>query len=60
MPLTTEQQSLRTESYEVVLDLLAKGEFQVDIGRTFPLAEAADAHRLIETAHPAGKPLLIP
>ncbi|MFF1635223.1 zinc-binding alcohol dehydrogenase family protein [Leifsonia sp. NPDC058248] len=60
VPLTAEEQALRAEGYDVVLDLLTRGEFQIDIARAFPLAEVAEAHRLVETGHPGGKVLLIP
>jgi NADPH:quinone reductase-like Zn-dependent oxidoreductase len=60
IPLSPAQQALRAEAYPVVLDLLARGEFQIDIARTFPLSEAADAHRLSESGHPNGKIILLP
>jgi NADPH:quinone reductase-like Zn-dependent oxidoreductase len=60
IPLTPDEQALRAASYDVVLDLLARGEFEIDIARSFPLSEVADAHRLVETGHPGGKVLLIP
>ena len=31
------------------------GQLPVDLTRTFPLAEAADAHRLVEGGHVRGK-----
>lgn len=60
VPLTAEERRLRAEAYAVVLDLLERGEFQIDIARSFPLAEVAEAHRLVEGGHPGGKVLLIP
>lgn len=38
----------------------AAGRFTMPIDREFPLAEAADAHRHIETRRPLGRVLLIP
>jgi NADPH:quinone reductase-like Zn-dependent oxidoreductase len=42
------------------LNLTAAGEWIVRIGRSFPLAEAADAHRLVATGHTRGKVVLVP
>jgi NADPH:quinone reductase-like Zn-dependent oxidoreductase len=60
VPLTAEQIALRDEAYGLVLDLIARGEFAVDIARTFPLTEAAEAARLVEGGHAGGKVLLLP
>lgn len=60
LPLTPEEQAWRAEAYEVALDLIARGEFVVEIARTFPLSEAADALRLVESGHPGGKVILVP
>ena len=43
-----------------LLDRVAAGELRVVIDRTFPLAEAADAHRHIESRRAFGRVLLIP
>ena len=43
-----------------VLGQVASGQLAVRIGRTFPLAEAADAHRALEGRQTTGKVLLIP
>jgi NADPH2:quinone reductase len=50
-------------TYPLVADLLdrvATGELQVVLDRRFPLAEAADAHRYIESRQAFGRVLLIP
>ncbi|MEY9951761.1 NADP-dependent oxidoreductase [Leifsonia sp. EB34] len=60
VPMTADELTLRDDAYALALDLLAAGEFQVDIARTFPLAEAADAARLVESGHPGGKVILTP
>lgn len=39
---------------------IANGELDVQIDRTFPLAQAADAHRYLEDRQTKGKVLLIP
>jgi NADPH2:quinone reductase len=43
-----------------LLDRVASGELHVVIDRTYPLAEAADAHRYIESRGAFGRVLLIP
>jgi NADPH2:quinone reductase len=43
-----------------VLGLVAAGKLDVRIGRTFPLAEAAEAHRALQGRQTTGKVLLLP
>ncbi|WP_433183659.1 zinc-binding dehydrogenase [Actinoallomurus sp. CA-150999] len=45
---------------ERALDEAAAGRIRPVIGRTFPLARAADAHRAIEAREILGKALLLP
>lgn len=59
-PLTPEEAALRDDAYALALDLLDRGEFEVDIARTFPLSEAADAARFVESGHAGGKVILLP
>jgi NADPH2:quinone reductase len=42
------------------LGAIAAGKLRVRIQQRFPLAEAADAHRLLESRGSSGKLLLIP
>jgi NADPH:quinone reductase-like Zn-dependent oxidoreductase len=42
------------------LDSIAAGTWTVRIGRSFPLEEAAEAHRLVATGHTRGKVILLP
>jgi NADPH2:quinone reductase len=42
------------------LDWIARGELVLHIGDRIPLAEAAEAHRRLETRKTVGKVLLIP
>jgi NADPH:quinone reductase-like Zn-dependent oxidoreductase len=42
------------------LNLIAAGAWTARIGRSFPLDEAADAHRLVATGHTHGKVILLP
>lgn len=43
-----------------LIDEAARGELKVMIDRTFPLSEAAEAHRYIESRQAVGRVLLIP
>jgi NADPH:quinone reductase len=43
-----------------LIEQVARGELQVVIDRTFPLSEAAEAHRYIESRRAVGRVLLIP
>ncbi len=43
-----------------ILSLVASGRLHVHIGATFPLADAAEAHRALEGRRTTGKVLLIP
>ncbi len=43
-----------------LLDWVGSGRLKVRIGRTFPLAEAAEAHRYLASRQSTGKVLLIP
>lgn len=58
-PLTAQQQAWRTEAVPVAAALMAAGRFSVELGPSFALADAADAHRAIE-AGVDGKITLVP
>jgi NADPH:quinone reductase-like Zn-dependent oxidoreductase len=60
VPLTPEEQALRAESYEVVADLLDRGEFRIDVAHVYPLDEVAAAHHDIESGAVSGKVVLVP
>ena len=51
--------SLEARSADV-LGAVASGQLKVRIGQTFPLAEAAEAHRALEGRKTTGKVLLLP
>lgn len=51
---------IRGRAWERLLPLAAEGRLRLPIGRTFPLAEAAAAHRLSIDGHPGGKIVLLP
>lgn len=42
------------------LEHIAAGEWRTRIGRTFPLSEAAEAHRVLAAGHTGGKVILVP
>lgn len=58
-PLTAQQQAWRAEAIPVAAALIARGAFSVELGPELPLADAAEAHRLVE-AGANGKVVLIP
>lgn len=60
VPLTEQELAWRAEGIAVAIDLIASGDFQVELGAELPLAEAAEAHRLIEAHEANGKITLIP
>jgi NADPH:quinone reductase len=41
-------------------ELVAAGKLRIEVAQSLPLAEAAEAHRLIETGHTQGKIVLLP
>ncbi|HYV19908.1 MAG TPA: quinone oxidoreductase [Verrucomicrobiae bacterium] len=43
-----------------LFDVVRKGAVKVTIGQTFPLAQAADAHRALESRNTVGSTILIP
>lgn len=47
-PLTPQQLAWRAEAIPVTLALLAAGRFSVELGPSLPLAEASEAHRLVQ------------
>ena len=59
VPLTAQQLAWRAEAVPVTLALLAAGQFSIELGPSFPLAEAAEAHRVVE-AGADGKVTLVP
>jgi len=59
VPFTQTQLDWKAESIPVVLALMAAGAFSVEVGPSFPLAEAAEAHRVVQEGVD-GKVTLIP
>ncbi len=60
VPLTPEEQALRAEAYGVVVDLLERGEFRIDVARVYALDDVVAAHRDIESGAVSGKVVLVP
>lgn len=58
-PLTAQQEAWRVEAMPVTLALMAAGAFSVELGPSFPLAQAAEAHRVVY-AGVDGKVTLLP
>ncbi|MCX6502038.1 MAG: NADP-dependent oxidoreductase [Microbacterium sp.] len=58
-PLTAQQVAWRGEAMPVALSLLAADRFSVELGPALPLADAAEAHRLVESGA-QGKITLLP
>ncbi|MCE7006289.1 zinc-binding dehydrogenase [Kibdelosporangium philippinense] len=52
--------TFRTDNRGRILDLAAAGKIRAVIGRTWPLDQAAEAHRAVEAREVLGKALLIP
>lgn len=58
-PLTAQQQTWRAEAIPITLALIAAGAFSVELGPSFPLDHAAEAHRAL-AAGVDGKITLVP
>jgi NADPH:quinone reductase-like Zn-dependent oxidoreductase len=54
-----EKATICAEVVEHVWPLVADGTIRTVVGRTLPLAEAAEAHRLMESGENTGKILLV-
>ena len=48
------------ESADRCFALMRDGRLKLHIGKTFPLAEAAEAHRYLESRQSTGKLILLP
>jgi NADPH:quinone reductase-like Zn-dependent oxidoreductase len=53
-------QEIRDASRAPILELAAEGKLDVTVDKVFSLAEAADAHRYLQTGHARGKVVLVP
>jgi NADPH:quinone reductase-like Zn-dependent oxidoreductase len=53
-------QAIRDASRPEVLALVADGKLEVTVDKVFPLEQAAEAHRYLQTGHARGKVVLVP
>lgn len=60
VPLTPEEKAWRAEGVQRAAELAGEGRFDVEIARTLPLDQAAEAQRLIESGGLRGKIVLLP
>jgi NADPH:quinone reductase-like Zn-dependent oxidoreductase len=51
--------TVKSNQLTAIARLVESGKIRVHIGRTFPLAKASEAHKLVENGHVRGKVLLI-
>lgn len=60
VPLTDQELVWRAEALPETISLLDAGDFVIDLGPELPLAEAAQAHELMESGAASGKIILVP
>lgn len=60
VPLSDQELAWRAEASPATIALLASGDFVIDLGPQLPLAEAAQAHELMESGAASGKIILLP
>jgi NADPH:quinone reductase-like Zn-dependent oxidoreductase len=53
-------QAIRDASRADIIALAADGKLEVTVDKVFPLDEAAEAHRYLQTGHARGKVVLVP
>ncbi|HZZ51409.1 MAG TPA: NADP-dependent oxidoreductase [Pseudonocardia sp.] len=51
---------IRANAWRQLFPAIEAGTLRVPIARTYPLAQTADAHRLVATGHAGGKVVLLP
>ena len=59
-PLTEQELAWRAEALPATIALLDSGDFTIELGPELPLAQAAQAHALIESGESTGKIVLLP
>lgn len=58
--LSEQELAWRAEALPATVELLARGQFTIELGPEFPLSEAARAHELVESGVAGGKIILRP
>ena len=53
-------QAVRDAARPELIRLAAAGQLKVTVDKVFPLADAADAHRYLQSGHAHGKVVLVP
>ena len=53
-------QAIRDASRPELIKLAAAGQLKVFVDKAFPLEQAAEAHRYLQTGHARGKVVLVP
>lgn len=59
-PLTEQELAWRAEALPATVELIAAGDFTIELGPELPLSEAAQAHELVESGEASGKIVLVP
>lgn len=60
IPLSEQELAWRAEALPATIALIASGDFTIELGQELPLAEAAQAHELVEAHAAGGKIILVP
>lgn len=60
VPLTDQELAWRAEALPETIALLDTGDFTIELGPQLPLAEAVQAHELMESGAASGKIILVP
>ena len=60
LPARTRATEIRSQARLELVQLAEKGLIEVLVAATYPLAQAAEAHRQLATGHTHGKIILIP
>lgn len=60
VPLTEQELAWRAEALPKTIELIAAGDFTIELGPELHLAEAARAHELVESGEAVGKIILVP
>ena len=56
----TSDMDVRASAANDLFNAVSQGHLKIDIGQTFPLSKAAEAHRALENRETVGSTVLIP